>query len=433
MNILLVDDVSDNREVLEGLIKQYTRINDISCNVKHAANGEEAAQITDNNAIDLVFMDIMMPVMDGLEATKVIKKSHPSIMIIVVSSENDEKVKDEILQAGAEDYISKPFSSSIMLSRLKNYNKLINSRNTIGYQTKAVNVFTHSIYSYQVKFYLSNNDELAQFWETMLVRLEFQHRIADLSDFVRFIFRLGSYQLQKSYKCHVFLEEDEQCFYFTMDNMKLLSCEVIHNMINKFYTATCYELQGDLLSFALPKEGQETPFNISTVVDIPEPEAKVALPICTVQKETLQTYDILDVDSLHEFEHIVSKLKTEISMMGSSSLEIDDIDTMNDYIKQLAATLSISRDAYEISESLRTFSILLDEYSQPFLDMSNDLAHMMTSFVNDLVMWKDMIFYSGAPSVDFLNSSISSNVQMIRAIFIHDDSSEEDIDDIFDF
>jgi hypothetical protein len=58
---------------------------------------------------------------------------------------------------------------------------------------------------------------------------------------------------------------------------------------------------------------------------------------------------------------------------------------------------------------------------------------MMVSFINDLLMWKEMIFETGAPSVDFLNSSISSNVQMIRAVFVSDDTAEEDMDDIFDF
>ena len=82
----------------------------------------------------------------------------PSIMIVVISSENDEDVKTEILYAGAEDYILKPFSSATMLSRLNNYKKLIASRNSIGYQTRAVNVFTHNIYSYQMRFFLSTED-----------------------------------------------------------------------------------------------------------------------------------------------------------------------------------------------------------------------------------------------------------------------------------
>jgi len=58
---------------------------------------------------------------------------------------------------------------------------------------------------------------------------------------------------------------------------------------------------------------------------------------------------------------------------------------------------------------------------------------MVKAFLNDIILWKEMVFYSGAPSVDFLNSSIGSNVEMIRAVFIDDDSGADELDDIFDF
>ncbi len=436
MTILIVDDIEDNRYILERLIQQYSRKYGIETEVFTAKNGQEGVDICNEHNIDLVFMDIIMPVMNGLEATQIIKKAHPSIMIIVISSENDEQIKTEILQAGAEDYVLKPFSSAIMINRLNNYSKLIQARNSIGYQTKAINVFTHNIYSYQLKFFLSNDDELAQFWETMLVRLEFHNHISKLSDFVRFLFRLGTFQLQKSYKCHIFVEEDEHNFYFTMDNMKLLCTDTIHQMIEKYCTNAIYEIRGDLITFALPRLGDETAFvepvhDVIPAGNIPEPTP--SFPSAAMLKETLQTYDILDEDALEEFDYIVSKLQTEIMMMGSSSLELEDIDTMNEYIKKLSAILSISQDAYAISTSLKELSELLDVYSEPFLAMSSDLSTMMISFINDLIMWKDMIFHTGAPSVDFLNSSISSNVQMIRAVFVSDDTIEEDMDDIFDF
>lgn len=437
MRILIVDDIEDNREMLERLIRQFSRKYEIDIEVFQAENGQAGVDLCNEQSIDLVFMDIIMPLMDGLEATKIIKKAHPSVMIIVVSSENTEAVKTEILHAGAEDYVLKPFSSAIMINRLNNYSKLIRSRNAIGYQTKAINVFTHNIYSYQLKFFLSNDDELAQFWETMLVRLEFQNHIAQLSDFVRFLFRLGTFQLQKAYKCHIFLEEDEHNFYFTMDNMKLLPANTIHQMIEKFCSNAIYNIEGDLLSFALPRVAEDLPVPLSSVEQAPQEEklrpTEPIVSIPSMLKQTLQTYDILDEDALEEFDYIISKLQTEISLMGSSSLELDDIETMNEYIKKLSALLSIAQDAYAISASLKEFSELLDAYKEPFLAMSKDLSTMMTSFINDLVMWKEMIFRTGAPSVDFLNNSISSNVQMIRAVFVTDETTEEDMDDIFDF
>ncbi len=436
MNILIVDDIEDNRHMLERLITQFSRKYKIDVEVFQAENGKQATEVCDEKAIDLVFMDIIMPVMDGLEATKLIKKAHPSIMIIVISSENDEEIKTQILHAGAEDYVLKPFSSAIMISRLNNYCKLIHSRNAIGYHTKAVNTFTHNVYSYQLTFFLSNDDELAQFWETMLVRLEFQNHIRHLSDFVRFLFQLSTLQLQKGYKCHIYLEEDEHNFYFSIDNMKLLPTDTIHQMIHKYCANAIYDIQDDILSFALPRVSEHTPVAASQTLDVCERkdnEPSLTFPSASMLKEKYQTYDILDVEALEEFDYIVSKLQTEIMLMGSSSLDMDDIDMMNEYMKKLSSILSVSQDSYVIAASLSDLSALLDEYSEPFLQMSKDLSAMMTSFINDLLMWKEMIFVTGAPSVDFLDNSISSNVQMIRAVFIADETSMEDMDDIFDF
>jgi len=372
--------------------------------------------------------------MDGLEATKIVKKEHPSIMIIVVSSENDEEIKSQILQAGAEDYVLKPFSSVIMLNRLNNYSKLINSRNSISYQPRAINTFTHSVYSYQLKFFISNDDELAQFWETLLVRLNFQKHISDLSDFVRLIFRLANMQLHKSYKCNVYMEENEDNFYFTMDNMKLLQADIISKSIQKCPFNFLHKLEGDFLSFTLPRLTTETRHtSVTDTLSIEETSPALSLPSAEIIKDTLQTYDFLDEDALEEFELVISKLQIEIMLMGSSSLTLDDIDIMNEHIKQLSSLLAISNDSYVIATALNDLSILLDEYSEPFLSMSSDLSAMMISFINDLIMWKEMMFNTGAPSTDFLDSSMSSSVQMIRAVFVCDDQGSEDMEDIFDF
>jgi hypothetical protein len=219
-----------------------------------------------------------------------------------------------------------------------------------------------------------------------------------------------------------------------MDNMRLLSAKTVHQLVEKHAPDAVYALENDLLTFVLTTITKD----MALVPPSQQKEKTVVSPApsnvpAAAVKETLQTYDILDEEAVEEFEYVISKLQTEVMMMGSSALEIDDIDTMNEYIKKLATILSISKDAYEISASLSQFSALLDEYSEPFLAMSKDLASMMKSFINDLLMWKEMIFHTGAPSVDFLNSSISSNVQMIRAVFVTDETEVEDMDDIFDF
>lgn len=430
MNILIADDMQDNREALERLIRHYTRKYQTSCHIYEAENGVQAVSICDKYEIDLIFMDIRMPVMDGLDATKIIKQKHPLVMIVVVSSESDESIKKEILHNGAEDYIMKPFSSSIMLSRLNNYAKLLASRNTIHYQPKAVNIITRDIYSYQMRFFISNEDELAQLWETLLIRLEFNKYIQEINDLMRLFYNIANLQIKKSYKCTITLEEDLDNFYFTINYINLKNENSIKKILKEYTRPIVYEIEKDLLSISVPRNKEE---NKSVAIKHNAATSEPSPAVSSPEKTKLQTYDLLDEEELNELGFIINKLKTEIKFMGTIDLEIEDIDTINTYIHKISTILSKSNDTYHISKSLEELCSILNEYSDEFLAQSNNLADLMQSFINDISMWRDMIFYTGAPSPDFLDSSICSNVQMIRAVFISDESAEDNLDDIFCF
>lgn len=69
VSILITDDVEDNRLILKNICKKLGGIK-----ILEAVNGLEATQIAESQEIDIVLMDVMMPVMDGFEATKIIKK-----------------------------------------------------------------------------------------------------------------------------------------------------------------------------------------------------------------------------------------------------------------------------------------------------------------------------------------------------------------------
>lgn len=75
--------------------------------VAEAQNGVEAVQLTDRLEPNLVFMDLRMPEMDGVEAIKEIKASHPGTKILVLSVEEDEERIFEAINAGAAGYLSK--------------------------------------------------------------------------------------------------------------------------------------------------------------------------------------------------------------------------------------------------------------------------------------------------------------------------------------
>ena len=102
LSILLVDDSDVNLKLASLMLKKLGHQADI------ATNGIEAIEALEHHSYDIVFMDIQMPAMDGLEATKIIRRRwNQKPKIIVVTSLTN--CQDACLDAGADDFLTKPF------------------------------------------------------------------------------------------------------------------------------------------------------------------------------------------------------------------------------------------------------------------------------------------------------------------------------------
>lgn len=111
--ILIVEDVEASYELLNTILRKS------SYNTLWVKNGEEAISICkENTAIDLVLMDINMPVMNGYEATKVIKEFRPDLPIIAQTAFAIAGDKEKSIEAGCDDYISKPIKRNLILSKI---------------------------------------------------------------------------------------------------------------------------------------------------------------------------------------------------------------------------------------------------------------------------------------------------------------------------
>ncbi|RXI21911.1 response regulator transcription factor [Pediococcus pentosaceus] len=82
-------------------------------------NGLDAVEIVQKGLVDFVIMDLMLPQLDGIEATKQIRKFDEQIPIIILTAKTSQVDKILGLELGADDYITKPFSPQELLSRIK--------------------------------------------------------------------------------------------------------------------------------------------------------------------------------------------------------------------------------------------------------------------------------------------------------------------------
>ena len=112
MNILVCDDEKEIVEAIEIYLKNE------GYKVFKAYNGAEALSVFDNTDIQLVIMDIMMPVMDGIRATMKIREKH-NIPVLMLSAKSEDTDKILGLNLGADDYVTKPFNPLELLARVK--------------------------------------------------------------------------------------------------------------------------------------------------------------------------------------------------------------------------------------------------------------------------------------------------------------------------
>ncbi len=115
--ILIAEDDEINFLYLESLLQLF--ISDAE--IIHAKNGQEAVKIVNTRDIDFVFMDLKMPQMDGFEATKRIKEIKPQLKIIAQTAYSGEEDKIKALNAGCDDFLSKPMKKSNIHSILNKY------------------------------------------------------------------------------------------------------------------------------------------------------------------------------------------------------------------------------------------------------------------------------------------------------------------------
>jgi two-component system chemotaxis response regulator CheY len=112
--ILVVDDAAFMRMMIKDILTK----NGFEV-VGEAADGAQAIEKFNEVSPDLVTMDITMPEMDGITALKEIKKNHPEAKVIMCSAMGQQAMVIDAIQAGAKDFIVKPFQADRVIEAIK--------------------------------------------------------------------------------------------------------------------------------------------------------------------------------------------------------------------------------------------------------------------------------------------------------------------------
>jgi putative two-component system response regulator len=118
LNVLVVDDDMINRMLLKTLLKKHTNVS----NIIEAENGSEALdKIKRNSGINLILLDIMMPIVDGIEFLKIFRADMKNAHVPVIVLSTDDTKKTEVFDNGANDFIRKPVKEEALFAKIEQW------------------------------------------------------------------------------------------------------------------------------------------------------------------------------------------------------------------------------------------------------------------------------------------------------------------------
>ena len=130
MKVLIVDDEQANRLILQAMLKKSEH------EVVEACDGQEAIELFVEHQPDLVLMDVMMPVMDGYEATRIIKEKSGTnfIPVIFLTAITDEDALVKCVESGGDDFLTKPYNRTILQAKIAAMERIRQLNHTVTVQ-----------------------------------------------------------------------------------------------------------------------------------------------------------------------------------------------------------------------------------------------------------------------------------------------------------
>jgi CheY-like chemotaxis protein len=437
LNILIVDDSESNQMVIESALEDFSEATGSEFSIEFAINGAVAVEMCEAKNYHIVFMDVMMPVMDGIEATRHIHALSPKTMIVAVTASGDPANQKGILQAGAEDYIHKPIDMVVFMARIKHYCFLAEVRKSKALKASASvrNCINKNVLVPKILFQIENEDQLAEFWEYCLFNLP---NNGDLSDAVRTLYLIASYVLEKEITPEIAIEYTHDTYYFTMSDIENFNEANLRSLLGQHLSAIPYKIVSDRFSIAVRtqegKKGPETPPiergtpspRVSESAITPKPREAVSQKVVC---------DYISPEELIDIKEYLGSLTSLLLVVSSGEIEVDEIKEIAFFLDHIGKVATLYSESYSIGIAITNLSRDIDENVMAFQAKSSLLGEMCVAYGEDLSTWVRLVFEEGTNDVNCMDESIIFNSMMISQTILGGESPAEqvDLDEIFDF
>ncbi len=427
IKVLIVDDNKDNRLTLRLLLEEYSELS-----IFEADNGKKAIETVKIAKPDIIFMDIMMPVMDGIEATKEIKKLNPTVMIIALSVLSDDQHKTEILKAGAEDYVTKPINEELFRARMNNYISILEHRRAREREKGAANLFSKDIYLKKTAFVIRDENDLAEFWEQEMALSENDN----LCDAIRAVYNAGLYLLKTNTNFQIVIEENDDTIFFSLVGLKNFIPQDMRDIFAKENSIIDLAIKSDEVSIGVPKN-----LTLPQVVEkekmmLDESDKKI-LRMTHTEKISAKVFagelepDIMDkLEKLEANEEILDGLIYEFE----TKKEFETLIKIGVEIEAYAAEVDALYEFKNLSYALAGLGAFIKGLKQENMDerKSQKVGLILRNIFADLANWRKTVFIEqSTEDIHYLDSSLLSSCLQVEIIFNDSQIADEEELELF--
>lgn len=424
--VLIVDDNDNNRLTLNLLLEEIEGIE-----VYEAEDGQIAVEMCVKNHFDLIFMDIMMPNLDGFEATRFIKQVDKKTMIIALSALDDETSKHKMLSFGAEDYLTKPLYAEHFLQRIRQYLRIIELRNQeLRKNQQALNPFNAHVFHRTITFRIDSEEALGEYWDYWL---NGPKNVIDLSDCVRLIYGFSLWLLKHGFNSNVIVEENEEKLYMMLSQINALKSVVVKNILLKHFVNAKYILSQEMLSFQLDKDRVGNNGTVKISEEAQQILSKTHENVTSAQDFIASTAISFmpKIDGLEiindETDRAILAFEKEPTKQHLSVI----YENFQEYADILEELMEFEHLGFAIQTLINFLGTLTEDQFEP--EKVKRLSTMLLNLLSDLSAWRENIFMTQvARDIHYLDSSLLSSCIQIEAIF-EEKSIQTNHDDDIEF
>jgi len=460
LRLLIVDDVEDNRLVLNAICRKMEGFA-----IREAVDGLDAIAVCEEWHPHIILMDVMMPNLDGLEASKIIKSRFPETIIMVVTAVIDPQMEAHMAAIGAAAYIHKPIDKELVRFKLQSFGAFLRSKDGIHAKLstkEALNPFCSDVRPLKTIFDITDAEGMMDFGVWILSRCEEHQSLSSskVDPMIELFYELMRHGIREEGQASIIIEENFEEIFITMKldkpvvlkpkTQELVDDLQSHCILRQNFACVRLNIGGNQPKVAGTLTEEPKVSTPSVPEKTPEPRIVVSPPSPVISSITDDTKEVRVLQNEEQtllrqsFVQKTSAFDYVADIGGDVLDEIRDLESLDEewierlhtleneptveniyqftdgvlavYVKAINNLFEFTALAYALS-SLGTF---MKEHADAVINDPKKLKMlvMLTEHLgSDLTSWREHIFaLQDAADIHYLDSSFFSSCMQIEQI-----------------